>query len=700
MATTIVTKNGSGAPTASDLVAGELAVDLTNGRLYTTDLDSGGTVLELGTNPASDVTFGDNTKAIFGAGSDLQIFHDASDSIINDNGTGSLKLQQGGSTKLEVTATGIDVTGTALAHEIEIGDGSAGGTSEILFSDNVSARGKILYDHSSNPETMLLQTTGTTAISIDNSQNVSMPNGNLDVTGSVTADGLTVDVNSGDVKFIDTGTAASDTPQILIGNGDTSARSGLIRNYNDATNFEIIASASTTSDKNLVFRTVDNASESRLKIANNGDISFYEDTGTTAKLFWDASAESLGIGTASPVRNVSVLGSASATMSFQNSTTGSTLTDGLFIGNDASLAYLYNYEATPIVFATSATERMRIDSSGNVGINATTIAANGLQIGNTSSTDTEQLFLYSNKAIFSINTDGATNAAGTTIAYSWANGGQGPLKFDNATSTVMTLDASGNLLVGLSSGQDALIHAQAPKATYTDFGTVFAGGTDSHNGKHAISLMSTGDALAGIVGSNLYVDGTSYNQSTTARSSGYISFSNGTTAGKTSTITFGGLVKGTATALPKMTLDGDGNLLVGTTTSAGGGKLTVDVGAISGTLVSFQNSQNLGGSITVVSGGGTAYNTSSDQRLKENIADADDAGGKIDAIQVRKYDWKADGSHQDYGMIAQELQVVAPEAVSGDPDSEEMMGVDYSKLVPMMLKEIQSLRARVAQLES
>ena len=38
---------------------------------------------------------------------------------------------------------------------------------------------------------------------------------------------------------------------------------------------------------------------------------------------------------------------------------------------------------------------------------------------------------------------------------------------------------------------------------------------------------------------------------------------------------------------------------------------------------------------------------------------------RVDAIQVRKFDWKADGSHQDYGMIAQELQTVAPEAVSG-----------------------------------
>ena len=68
------------------------------------------------------------------------------------------------------------------------------------------------------------------------------------------------------------------------------------------------------------------------------------------------------------------------------------------------------------------------------------------------------------------------------------------------------------------------------------------------------------------------------------------------------------------------------------------------------------------------------YATSSDQRLKENIADADDAGSKIDAIQVRKFDWKADGSHQDYGMVAQELLEVAPEAVSAAEDSEENDG--------------------------
>jgi len=165
-----------------------------------------------------------------------------------------------------------------------------------------------------------------------------------------------------------------------------------------------------------------------------------------------------------------------------------------------------------------------------------------------------------------------------------------------------------------------------------------------------------------------------------------------------------------ATITAAMVLDASGNLLVSCTAEASASVVGLSVnnqGYINssrGTTTTaghhqFFNPNGLCGVITTT-GTTTAYNTSSDQRLKENIADADDAGSKIDAIQVRKFDWKADGAHQDYGMVAQELQVVAPEAVSGDPESDEMMGVDYSKLVPMMLKEIQSLRARVAQLES
>jgi hypothetical protein len=131
-----------------------------------------------------------------------------------------------------------------------------------------------------------------------------------------------------------------------------------------------------------------------------------------------------------------------------------------------------------------------------------------------------------------------------------------------------------------------------------------------------------------------------------------------------------------------------------------GESMIVARNASAGDLVRFYCNGSDRGSIDFDGTNTISYTSSSDQRLKDNIADADDAGSKVDAIQVRKFDWKVNGTHQDYGMIAQELQTVAPEAVSGDPDSDEMMGVDYSKLVPMLVKEIQSLRARVAQLEN
>ena len=117
-----------------------------------------------------------------------------------------------------------------------------------------------------------------------------------------------------------------------------------------------------------------------------------------------------------------------------------------------------------------------------------------------------------------------------------------------------------------------------------------------------------------------------------------------------------------------------------------------------GTLISFRTNGTTRGSISI-SGSTTSYNTTSDERAKENIVDAPSASNDIDAIKVRSFDFKADGSHQKYGMVAQELGTVAPEAVSVPDDADEMQSVDYSKLVPMMLKEIQTLRARVAQLE-
>ena len=117
------------------------------------------------------------------------------------------------------------------------------------------------------------------------------------------------------------------------------------------------------------------------------------------------------------------------------------------------------------------------------------------------------------------------------------------------------------------------------------------------------------------------------------------------------------------------------------------------------TQISFNNTNGQVGTINT-SGSATSYNTSSDRRLKSNIQDSQSASAKIDAIQVRQFDWNVDGSHQDYGLIAQELQPIEPMAVTGDADSDEMMGVDYSKLVPMLIKGVQEQQATIKLLEA
>ena len=58
------------------------------------------------------------------------------------------------------------------------------------------------------------------------------------------------------------------------------------------------------------------------------------------------------------------------------------------------------------------------------------------------------------------------------------------------------------------------------------------------------------------------------------------------------------------------------------------------------------------------------------------------------------------GGHQEYGYIAQELLEVAPEAVSVPTNEDEMMGVDFGKLTPRLVKAIQELTARLQILEA
>jgi hypothetical protein len=131
----------------------------------------------------------------------------------------------------------------------------------------------------------------------------------------------------------------------------------------------------------------------------------------------------------------------------------------------------------------------------------------------------------------------------------------------------------------------------------------------------------------------------------------------------------------------------------------------VGSGSASDTKYAFYNSNGQVGSITT-SGTATAYNISSDYRLKENAQSVDKAAALAAVMSwpIKSFKWKATGA-SDIGVIAHELQAVKPGAVSGEKDAMrgdeiDPQGVDYSKLVPELVAAVQFLAAKVSALEN
>ena len=172
----------------------------------------------------------------------------------------------------------------------------------------------------------------------------------------------------------------------------------------------------------------------------------------------------------------------------------------------------------------------------------------------------------------------------------------------------------------------------------------------------------------------------------------------------------------------RMRIDTSGNLLVGTTSISnarlvvyGNSTTAQTVYASSSNAIGINNTSgtatynglvfsNNGGSSFVASvqvfASSVAYNTSSDARLKDNVQDAELALGLVNQIKVRQFDWKNTGEHQRYGMVAQELQNIAPEFVNDQLDKDHTLGIDYSKMAPMLIKAIQELSAKNDALEA
>jgi len=526
--------------------------------------------------------FGDNKKAVFGDGSDLEIFSDGTNGRISLNSaSGNLRM---------------------LADEFQLAN-----TGYTNFYLTTTAADAVLLYHGGDQK---LETTST----------------GIDVTGTVTADGLAVD---GSGSFV----ASANDSFLSIAHTGTEAR--LSATY-----------TSTGSWTPIVLRT---QNESRLNIATNGDISFYEDTGTTAKLLWDASSESLTV-------------------------TGGIISNG----------------QVPALTA--------------------------------SSTFSDYIVGY-NKGRFAVVGDAIGTAGEIVLSQYSSNGSVG--------RDAVTIDSSGNLLVGKTSTAFGTAGIEARSG-----GTLWA--TASETNAASFNRLSSDGAIAyfnkdgtpvgsiGTSGGRLYIgsDDTS------------IFFDSGTSpslrphgpADPDGVIDIGE----SGYRFKDLYLSGNVNLgtkitAAGVTTTVNAWKSTSNSTSSSKHMIFANPNGNVGDIRTNASS--TAYITSSDYRLKENVVAMTGATERLKQLKPSRFNFIADPDTTVDGFLAHEVQEIVPEAIAGEKDAmideeyevtpavldddgnvvtaaimgtrsvPDYQGIDQSKLVPLLVATIQELEARIAQLE-
>ena len=137
-----------------------------------------------------------------------------------------------------------------------------------------------------------------------------------------------------------------------------------------------------------------------------------------------------------------------------------------------------------------------------------------------------------------------------------------------------------------------------------------------------------------------------------------------------------------------------------------GNKVILKRGSGTGGIIDFYAGSSYVGNISVFVGG-TSYNNSSDYRVKENVTDMTNATTRLKQLKPKRFNFIADETNTLVdGFIAHEVSDIVPEAITGEKDAVDDDGnvkpqaIDQSKLVPLLVKTIQELEARITALES
>jgi len=322
-------------------------------------------------------------------------------------------------------------------------------------------------------------------------------------------------------------------------------------------------------------------------------------------------------------------------------------------------------------------------ASGNSSLTLQTGSGNTTAV--TIDTSQRAAFVAGTAALPAITTSGDTNTgiffpAADTIAF--AEGG----------TEAMRIDSSGNVGIGTTSPSTRLSLQLSSATTYTT-------STRTNQGLTIYNSSLTTNGFTGI----------EFSGEPTSGNGGIAGIGSVVTGSGSANLVFG--TRDSATYAERMRIDSSGNLLVGCTAlpsasvtgwgfDKGGGYPRSAVGTTANSYqYLFYNPNGQVGAINT-SGSATAYNTSSDYRLKENIAPMTGALAKVAQLKPVTYKWKIDGSDGE-GFIAHELAEVKPDCVTGEKDAVDAdgnpkyQGIDTSFLVATLTAALQETKALI-----
>ena len=353
---------------------------------------------------------------------------------------------------------------------------------------------------------------------------------------------------------------------------------------------------------------------------------------------------------------------------------------------------LWSPAADTIAASTGGTERLRIDSSGRVGI-GNTAPSDMLHVGTTSAGGNIRLTSSSygnNGLLWFFGTDGnqklqlSTGADKGTI-YTPANIN---LAFEIGNAERARIDSSGRLGIG-NSAPLSLLHIGVSTSDIAvpsgNFATIRAGSY--------ASASTSGIQLSGGYGDA----GTTGAFNIKAIGGGSGGFLATTTLAITTITAFAGV------EIERMRIGNNGNVAIGTTDTTG--RLAIQVATNGDPGIYFRNQSGTNVGQVQVSSGSVSYVTTSDYRLKENVVPLTGAIDRLQQIPVHRFNFITDTDTTVDGFLAHEAQAVVPECVTGEKDAVDdegnpvYQGIDQSKLVPLLTAALQEALQKIEDLE-